>query len=186
MNRRKQAIARLLGVGLGVFLIAGCSAGEAPVVFHDGDLPDVSRATEYGTIGQISADSSAVVVAVLDSKGEVERDAQGFFLVTMRVKEAIRGDVAPESTIVVRSELADPQAPGSPLLASDRTFLLFIAPLDFGDGVRHSEYVVTGYLAGYYVETKAGVFEAIDPERAELPSQVSIATLREQLSHTAN
>jgi len=178
---RRGAVARSAAVGVLLLGLAGCAmpgavegpsrtaegpgrTAEGPSSFAPDELPEVSRAEEYRRLSELAADASDVVVVDLDPDAETTRDAAGFRFVPMVVVDGLAGSLAAGDRVVVRTDVPLPGDSEGALLESGRTYLLYLAPLELGDGVVHDEMVVVGYLAGYFEQTADGDFHKIDPE----------------------
>lgn len=182
---RFYGVVKLAVSALALVMLAGCvpsdAKAEEPLDFTSGDgYLAASRITEYRSLEQLAADSDAIVEVRVDAGHSVRRDDLGFWRVPLVVTEVYGGDLEVGEPITVRTEVSLPgtdwREPA--LAAQDRTFLLYLTPLQFLDGPEEGVWSVTGYLAGYFERTRDGAIHHLDPESAGIHSPVTEEDVR--------
>src|SRR5690554_4889315 len=177
----RRGVAGLALVAVGMTVLAACatSTQDEILVYSEGSYVEASRFQEYRTLAELAADSETVV-EVTYREGEIVHDEWGFAHVEVDVLASHRGDVEAGDTIIVRTDLLQPgeayesRPDLTPAIATGRDFLLFLSPLTFGDAELDArwpdEWVVQGYLAGYYEIGPDDVIHRLDPESPDIPA----------------
>ncbi len=189
MRSLRSGITGFTLIAVGLTALAGCatSTHDEVLVYSDDSYVEASRSHEYRSLVELAADSGAVV-EVTHRGGEIVHDEWGFAHVEVEVLATHRGDVEVGDTITVRTDLLQPgeayesRPDLTPAIATGRDFLLFLSPLTFGDAELDArwpdEWVVQGYLAGYYEVGPDGVIHRLDPESPDIPATFDRAVLR--------
>jgi hypothetical protein len=136
----------------------------------------------YHSIGQLAADSRAVIVLTATATASGE-SVQGIpYTVTQaRVERVIRGELQ-GSTVRIR-QLGGTGVTvegGSPILKSGRTYLAFIEPFTFGPGAETDQWVIVGAGAGLFL-VQGTTLTRLDPESVDLPVATSFDSLQASL-----
>jgi len=165
MKRNSLAARRVAKFVVVALFLTGCattSDGE-PIVYQEGELAAALRTETYTSLRDLAEDSEMVVVATYTG-GTVERDPIGFRFVPMMIEEVLSGSARVGEELVVRSDIPYPGDDSRSVLMSKRAFMLFLTPLDYGDGRTYDEWSVVGWVAGYLERREGGVFHVIDPD----------------------
>lgn len=143
----------------------------------------VSRVRVYGSVEEMAGDSALVLVAhVSDEPLTVIQgygDPKSAPLATLRLTavEPIQGrtEAGDIVRVAVESSWSDGQLRSEKFTAGE-TYLVFLTPLGNREpGI----YAVTGYVAGMFQQTAAGVFSRVDADGPDsLPATLSVDDVR--------
>lgn len=148
VNAAKRWVSTALGVGLLTATAAGCAAGTSGAG---------SRSTLYASIGELSSDSTAIVVGTVAGQVSAGDATVSDLSVENTPGNPALGTNAPDSHPVAVGEVVRVRqdAASRPLLEPGRRYVLWLSPTMLPDAAE--QYFITGSNAGMY---------AIDGDRA--------------------
>lgn len=183
MKRTSFMARRAVEYVVAALLLAGCASTSesGPIVYQDGELAAALRTETYTSLHDLAGDSDVVVLATYTG-GPVEHDEIGFRFVPMTIEDVLSGSDRVGAEIVVRSDIPHPGDDSRSVLESKRAFMLFLTPLDYGDGRSYEEWSVVGWVAGYFERREDGLFHVIDPESTLASASFTTAEVVEAVS----
>ena len=174
-----HGLLRPAAVGLAVILamaaFGACGGQASPESDSDqGQSLSASRTKEYGTLAELAKESGIVAVVRATDEAVVETVHDiPFTVTTVKVTRSLQGTSA-GTLLRVRqtgSAKTDIQHDFPPILKAGQSYLLFLHPFWFTEGVSTGQYYVTGN-AGIFAADGAG-YRRLDPVSTALPGSVT-------------
>lgn len=185
MRRVLFPIAFALVASLAAVIFLPRSTPSAPAHRLVGVL-DTDRLKAYSSIGQLAADSAALVeftatsATVTDLIGATQVP---FTVTTVADPRTLQGTTASRplkirqlggtrGNVVFSSDV--------PLLLPGATYVAFVQKFTFGPGHDTDQYVITGDGAGLFRVLDRGVVSRVDPDSTQLPATLTLTELVSQ------
>jgi hypothetical protein len=171
-----------------VFTAVGCATGSEQL-----RLPRiealVDQAVDLEDLMDLHARATAVAVVQPTGRVRIEEftpakgvQATPFPIVELEVIDVIKGSLPDVIELREGYTYFDETGRETPVVSGPARFLLYLEPYSLGDGSAwNGQWVTTAWLSGVYMDLgrDSGVFTRVDPERTELPRELTVTLARD-------